>query len=557
MNPNDRAAHGCVDAIVELVDSGSIPSKAQVDSLKKKFSSGSTMLRNSELIAAVDQFYPERAGQLRELLRIRSTRTISGVAPVAVMTISDCPHGTCLYCPKGESAAQSYTGEEPAALRARQYGFDPYQQVQARLSHYKAIGYSPDKCELIVMGGTFLSMQEDYVEWFMKGAYEGFNGKRSSSSAQAILDNELAEHRVIGTTFETRPDYCFEKHVDMMLSYGSTRIELGVQCLSDSVYRRVNRGHSIADVIKATRIAKNSGFKLCYHMMPGLLCSPAEDLSYFRELFSNPDFQPDMLKIYPTLVLEGTGLYNLWKKGDYQPYDTAIAAELVKEVKKLIPPYVRIMRVQRDIPLKQIAAGVVNSNLREIALKKLAAEGLSCQCIRCRELGVRKALGKQPKEDFKLKELSYPASGSAEYFLSYESSDGTLAGFLRARDIRETHRPELRDSLVVRELHVYGSQLSVGEEKKTSSAQHKGYGKNLLARAEELAKELDKKKIAVISGVGAREYYRKLGYSLEGSYMVKDINDLAILKMDELEKQNSSGKRKSFSEEQVKKKYGF
>ncbi|MEM3609814.1 MAG: tRNA uridine(34) 5-carboxymethylaminomethyl modification radical SAM/GNAT enzyme Elp3, partial [Candidatus Anstonellales archaeon] len=282
-------------------------------------------------------------------------------------------------------------------------------------------------------------------------------------------------------------------------------------------------------VKEATKIARNAGFKICYHMMPGLFADKEKDLSYFKELFENENYRPDMLKIYPTLVLPDTGLYQLWKSGKFIPYTNEEIVDLLVEIKKIIPKYVRIMRIQRDIPAKLISAGPPIRNAREIALKRLKSQKIRCRCIRCRELGIRQMYNENPSLDFELKIDKYLANGSIEYFISFESSDETLAGFLRLRDIKESHRNELNDSVVVRELHVYGMQIPISSEERvltnlSASAQHLGYGKKLLQKAEEIAQDLNKKRIAIISGIGVREYYRKLGYKLVGPYMVKEID---------------------------------
>ncbi|VVC00970.1 Uncharacterised protein [uncultured archaeon] len=338
--------------------------------------------------------------------------------------------------------------------------------------------------------------------------------------------NESARHKVIGVTYETRPDFAFEKEADEMLLMGGTQVELGVQSLSDDVYRRVLRGHSLSDVVKSTRILKDSGFKLCYHMMPGLFATPRQDVSYFRTLFTSPDFQPDMVKIYPALVVRGTPLYDMWKKGEYEPYDTEQAAEVIAQATKYIPPYVRIPRIQRDIPSPLVCAGVKNSNLRQIVDRKLEERGEKCRCIRCREIG---SIPRNSKEAAKLElslgRIDYPASKGKEIFLSFEDKKrDLLAAFLRLRIPGSSHREEIDGiSSIVRELHVYGQEAAVGEES-LEKMQHKGLGGRLLREAEGITrKEFGLSKIAVISGPGARGYYRKSGYSLDGPYLSKRI----------------------------------
>jgi len=360
----------------------------------------------------------------------------------------------------------------------------------------------------------------------MKRAYDALNGREAASLREAIDANEHAPHRAIGVTFETRPDFGFEEHASEMLAMGGTQVELGVQCLSGRVYRKVSRGHTLNDVIRSTRALKDAGFKVLYHMMPGLFSTPKQDISYFRRLFSSPSFRPDMLKIYPALVVQGTGLYALWKEGKYRPYDTEEAAEVIAQATRFIPPYVRIMRIQRDIPSPLISAGVKNSNLRQIVERKLAERGERCRCIRCREIG---SLARKKSEigelELELHRLDYAASGGREIFLSFEDEErGVLAAFLRLRLPGNPPRNKAgaRHS-IVRELHVYGSEAAIGERSELK-LQHRGLGRRLLCEAERITKdEWGLEGIAVISGPGARGYYRKFGYSLDGHYMAKKV----------------------------------
>ena len=509
-------------------------------------------LRNSDIL----RFVPKTAkhAALRARLLKSPTRTLSGVSPVALMPPPAPCGGHCIYCPKGENAPQSYTGYEPTTMRAIQNGYSAKKQIAARLSQYASQGHIADKCHLIIMGGTFLYGEDKGRHSFMKEAFDALNGKKSPSLSAAIDANEHALHRAIGVTYETRPDYSLEYHADEMLAMGGTQVEMGVQALSDSVYRKVRRGHTVEDVAHATAILKNSGFKLCYHMMPGLFSTRQQDVGYFRALFSDSRFQPDMLKIYPALVITGTGLHALWKSGKFAPYDTEDAAETIAQATRYIPPYVRIPRIQRDIPSPIVSAGVKNSNLRQIVDEKLRERGEKCRCIRCREIGSSERKGgAAEKLDLALERIDYAASGGKEIFLSFEDKkQDLLAGFLRLRIPNESHRreidaaapspksyswqklpvaerkphpilrgePDILSSLV-RELHVYGQEAAVGEES-ASKMQHKGLGKKLLAEAEQITKrEFGIPKISVLSGPGARGYYKKLGYSLCGAYMQK------------------------------------
>ncbi len=484
---------------------------------------------NSELISALNL---EERRKLLPLLRRKPTRTLSGVVIVAVMSRPwPCPKDEpCIYCPGGPrfGTPQSYTGHEPAALRGLQHEFDPYSQVKSRVAQLRAIGHRVDKVELIVMGGTFPAAPREYQEFFVKRCLDALNGVDAESLEEAKRLAEKASVRNVGITVETRPDWAREEHVDHMLRLGVTRVEVGVQTLYDDVYELVNRGHRVRDVVEATRVLKDSGLKVCYHMMPGLPGSDyRRDLEAFHRLFRDEDFRPDALKIYPTLVLRGTKLYEMWLRGEYTPYPTSLVVQLLAEVKAAVPPWVRIQRVQRDIPSKLIVAGVREGNLRELVWKELKRRGLRCRCIRCREVGrVRARYGLEPSpEDIKLVVRRYGASGGEEVFISYEDvKRDILIGFLRLRMPSEkAHRPEIagRGAMLVRELRVYGPMTPVGERSE-DAWQHRGYGSLLLKNAERISvEEYDARKIVVTSGLGVREYYLRRGYFRDGPYVSK------------------------------------
>ncbi|MFH1450359.1 MAG: tRNA uridine(34) 5-carboxymethylaminomethyl modification radical SAM/GNAT enzyme Elp3 [archaeon] len=467
---------------------------------------------------------------LKHLLLKKPTRSISGVSVVAVMCKPHkCPHGTCDYCPKGKEAPQSYTGDEPAARRARTNKFDAYSQVKNRLDQLKNSGHPTDKIELIIMGGTFPSLPWNYQNNFVRDCLNAIisNGGRRGAGAQGRRNTlksaqkaaETSKLRPIGITIETRPDYCKQIHIKRMLELGATRVELGVQTVYDSIFKKIHRGHTVKDVVEATRLLKNAGLKVNYHMMPGLPGSNLEkDLQAFKKIFTDEKFKPDMIKIYPTLVMEGTKLYKDWKAGKYEPLDSENAAKLITKIKKFVPDWVRIMRVQRDIPSNLIAAGVKKSNLRQLAKGK-------CNCIRCREIGHKlRSLGAQGLRglDIQIRVKKYAASGGIEYFISAEDfSKGVLIGYLR---LRKNRVPKSLSSQVpvwlIRELHVYGTEVALGKKAATeTSMQHRGWGKKLLQESEGLAQG----KLYVLSGIGAREYYRKLGYAFEAPYMVKNL----------------------------------
>ena len=492
-----------------------------------------------------------------DTLKKKPTRTRSGVAIVAVMCHPHkCPHGRCLYCPESDIAPPSYTGEEPAALRGRMFEYHPYVQCFNRLSQLKKIGHPVDKVELIIMGGTFPSRDLCYQEWFVSQCLKAMCdfGLILENNAEFEIDkekireyekdilktyppcdyvliddvqkaNENSKVRCVGMTFETRPDYCKKEHINRMLDFGVTRVELGVQTLSDEIYADVKRGHTIADVTEANQLLRDSAIKVAMHMMPGLFADEKEDLKMFKKLFSDDNFKPDMLKIYPCLVTKGSEIYDMWQEGTYSPYTDEEAVDLIVEVKKILPKWVRTMRIQRDIPSTLIEAGVQKSNLGELVYNKLDEKNISCQCIRCREIGHKKTKENYTLDDFKLFKESYMACGGEETFISIEDkNEESIAGFLRFRIPSEnTFRPEITDkTALIRELHVYGNMIQIGD-KNPSIGQHTGFGERLLMEAENLAVDNGKDEIAIISGIGTRNYYRKFGYERKGPYMAKKL----------------------------------
>ena len=491
------------------------------------------VIKNATIL---DYATSKEKNKITQILKRRKTRTLSGVSVIAIMTEPlPCP-GTCIYCPgqdsqPGEKVAQSYTGREPAAMRSIHNNYDPYLQVQSRINDLEAIGHTIDKIELIIMGGTFLSTDPEYQTEFIKGALEGIIEQETSSLEEAKKLAECSKRRVIGITIETRPDYCKEKDVDRMLNYGTTRVEIGIQTVYDDIFKLVKRGHTTLDSIEAIRIAKDAGLKINAHIMPNLPGSDySKDIELFDELFSNLDYRPDMLKIYPTLVINGTELYNWWKKGKYSPYSDEELIDLIATVKKKLPPYVRIQRIMRDIPANLIEAGCKNSNLRQLVQEKLKEINETCKCIRCREYGIRKRkeiIDENSFDDIKLYRLNYEASYGNEVFLSFENKvEDYLAGYLRLRQPSEyAHRPELNNgkTTIVREIKVVGELVPKGSKPNYyTQIQHRGFGKMLMENAEKISSEdFNAEKLAVISGFGARDFFRNLGYKLDGVYVSK------------------------------------
>ena len=467
---------------------------------------------------------PDRA-EFDGRVRRKPTRSLSGVAIVAVMTApAACPHGRCTYCPGGLALGtpQSYTGEEPSALRGAQFGWDARAITAHRIQTLDTLGHPTSKVEAIVMGGTFTARPPSYQESVLRGIYDGLNGVTSPSLTEAQHANETAEHRLVSLTVETRPDGCTPGDLPRLLAGGVTRVEIGVECLHDDVLDRVNRAHSTDDVRVATRTLRDFGLKVAYHLMPGLPGMDSErDLADLRAVFDDPAFRPDMVKLYPTLVLPNTPLYDEWKAGRYTPYDTETAVALLARAKAEFPPWVRVQRIQRDIPARLIAAGVRPGNLRELVHRRMEAEGARCRCLRCREPGRRAT----PAPDaFEPCESRYEAAGGEERFFSLEDpATDTVAGFLRLR-IPGDGTPGGLDAPVIRELKVLGTEVAVGRAAAGDGAlQHRGFGRALVGQAEAVAREAGFRRIFVTSAVGTREYYRRLGYEPAGSHLAKPL----------------------------------
>lgn len=503
--------------IAEIVAERGLSDAKSINRLKKEISSKyglCSIPRNSDVLKVSRDEFKER-------LKRKKMRTASGVVPVAVMTSPyPCPHGKCIICPGGPASdfesPQSYIGREPAASRAAQHGFEPYDQVKARLHQIEEIGHDFEKVELILMGGTLTARPLDYQRWFVKRCLDAMND---------FGDERGLEIRNTGMTFETRPDYAKEGEVDQMLEMGATKVELGVQQVTNTVLETIRRGHSVEDSIAANRRVRDSALKVGFHVMLGLPgATLKDDKEMFKRIFYDSNFKPDYLKIYPTLVVKGTQLYDMWKQGDYKPICEDEAIEIIAYAKRIIPKWVRIQRIQRDIPAQFIEAGVKKSNLRQLVNARLHDEGYKCRCIRCREAGLSQLVGRVADEqDIIFLSERYEACMGAEYSLSYEDVENDiLIALLRLRFPYAPHRAELKHAALVRDLHVYGELVGLGERKQ-QSWQHRGYGTHLLRKAEEIAADKGYRKIAVMSGIGVRDYYARFGYTREGPFMVKTI----------------------------------
>lgn len=513
--------------------------------LKKKFSGKHNLppVTNATLIEAYRQLPPslrsrEPGSRLRKWLTKRRTRTLSGVTPITVLTKPfKCP-GECIYCPGEPGMPKSYLSNEPAAQRAKMNKFDPTRQVTMRIRALEANGHLVDKIELLILGGCYNAYTKQYQKQFIKKCFDvcnnfhritaaespalGYRIQKTKSLNEAFKKNETAKYRIIGITIETRPDLIDEKQIKWFRELGVTRVQLGVQHLDDKILKLVKRGHTTKQMIEATKLLKQAGFKVDYHIMPDLPGStPQKDLKMFKQLFSDENFQPDQIKIYPTVVNEYAPLYKWLKSGKHKPYSEKKLWNLLIKMKLVVPYYVRINRLIRDIPKESIVAGNRITNLREFLQTELRKQNKRCKCIRCRE-------AKEDLDDLKKAKLftkQYRASNGWEYFISYESKNrDKLYSFIRLRINDETDNfiPELKDASLVRELHTYGQLVPVKSNK--SRIQHTGLGKRLMEIAEELTKKHRLNKIAVIAGIGVRPYYKKLGYRLEGTYMVKYLH---------------------------------
>ncbi|MFH1244743.1 MAG: elongator complex protein 3, partial [bacterium] len=452
----------------------------------------------------------ERSLQTEKDLTTRPVRTLSGVTPFAVMTKPYICPGQCTFCPLELGMPKSYLSDEPAAARARSLNFDPRAQIESRLTQLVDTGHDTDKIELIVIGGTFSNYPKSYKLSFFKEMIDTINGKASATLEEAQIYNETASRRIVGISIETRPDWVDKKEVKLLRELGVTKVQLGVQAFDEAILKRVNRGHTLDKVGVATRLLKDAGIKVCYHFMPNLPGStPQLDVEMAHLMYEDPRFMPDFLKIYPAQVIPGTAMYLEWQRGEYRPYSDVVLQDVLKQIKRFTPPYVRIDRLVRDISKKWVAAGTKATNLRQLIQAEIKTEGWSCRCIRCREVK-----GSLPFTDTpELHDLVLKTLGATEHLLTYEHK-GILFSLLRLRlpdgKVKPLF-PELKNCAIIREVHTYGKTVP-HTSKDDSHSQHRGLGKLLMSQAEDIAHSCGYSKIAVISSIGTRDYYRHLGY---------------------------------------------
>ncbi|PIZ01819.1 tRNA uridine(34) 5-carboxymethylaminomethyl modification radical SAM/GNAT enzyme Elp3 [Candidatus Gracilibacteria bacterium CG_4_10_14_0_8_um_filter_38_28] len=492
-----------------------------------------------------------------KLLRKRAVRSLSGVSVISILTKPwGCP-GKCVYCPSYEGLPKSYVPNEPAVMRAELNEFDPIRQIWNRLRSLEITGHMIEKCDIRIIGGTWSVYPLLYQESYIKDIYDAhttyselrknllktemsgekfasfeidpsFQIQKSATLEEAKKRNETAESRVIGIAVETRPDSLNDLEIVRLRRYGVTRVEIGYQSTDDEINTLSKRGHGNKESIAATKLLKDAGFKVVAHMMPNLLGStPEKDIESLRTVFENSDFRPDELKIYPMVVTPHTELEGIWKNGGFVPYNDEILVDLMARLQGLIPEYVRLNRMYRDIPASEILAGSHLANLRQVTDEHMKKLGIIRTDISAREIRDKV----NTPENAVLDVMEYEASGGKEYFLQWiDPIDRTVFSLLRLRvpfnifDGTEHSIGVLKNAAIIREIHTFGDQLRIGE-KPDGSGQHMGFGKRLIAKAEEIIRENYPKieKIAVIAGVGVRGYYEKLGYALEGEYMIKKL----------------------------------
>jgi elongator complex protein 3 len=456
-------------------------------------------------------------------IRMKPTRTMSGVTTVSVLTKPyPCP-GKCVFCPTDQRMPKSYLPDEPGAMRAVQNEFDPFDQTASRIEALYSIGHPTAKIELLILGGTWSSYRRDYQAWFVQRCLDALNGFDSSDLAEAQAANARAPHRNVGLVIETRPDHIDADEIAWLRSLGVTKVQMGAQSLDDQILALNQRGHTVEATRQATRMLRAAGLKIVLHWMPNLLGATLEsDVADFTRLWSDSDLRPDELKIYPNQLLDQAELFTIWEQGGYKPYTTKDLIDLLVEIKPTIPRYCRVNRIIRDFPSTHVVEGNRRTSLRQDVHIELQSRGLKCNCIRCREIRGRSVAS----GELQLQDLTYNAGGAEEHFLSFVTADDHLAGFLRLSlpgvDSPQLDMADLKAAALIREVHVYGQSLGMGRSR-LGAAQHVGLGRELVAHAEALAQQSGFSKIAVIAALGTRRYYARLGYTLGDTYMVKPL----------------------------------
>ena len=466
--------------------------------------------------------------QILAAIRMKPIRTLSGVTTITVLTKPNACPGECIFCPTESNMPQSYLSDEPGARRGVENEFDPYRQVTSRLKALHEVGHPTDKVELLILGGSWTAYPPSYREWFIRRCFEALNTENPLDDQGEIrledvqTRNESSQHRNVGLVVETRPDLITRSELIFNRKLGVTKFQIGIQSLDDHILALNKRGHTVEQARQAVDLLRAAGFKVVAHWMPNLLGATLEsDRADFAKLWIEGSIQPDEIKIYPCQLLQNTELYHYWQNGEYQPYSEEQLIDLLADIKPTVPRYCRINRVIRDIPSTNVVAGNRNTSLRQDVARELERRGKRCNCIRCREIRGSTL----QKANLELHDLVYQTGVSEEHFLAYDTEDNRLAGFLRLSLPYENNVleiPDLEDAAIIREVHVYGQSLEVGTEQ-AGAAQHAGLGKNLIQKAEDIARTKGYASLAVIAAVGTRQYYAMRGFDMGELYMVKPL----------------------------------
>ena len=517
--------------IKEYIKNNNNISRSDIILLYKKYCIDNDIKESSEFI---------------EKIKLKPIRTLSGVVPITVLTKPfPCP-GKCIFCPNDPQMPKSYLSKEPGASRALMNNFDPYMQVKNRIQALQNIGHKTEKIELLVLGGTFSVYPRNYQEWFIKRCIEAMNNFSFKLSNKKFIKNEInfdvssietvppknwnlqmlkdtqeinetAKIRCIGITLETRPDRISKNEVTHLRILGATKIQLGIQSSNNKILEANNRGEGSLEQINAISLLRSAGFKIQIHWMPNLYKStPLIDKKDIKNIYNNPSYMPDEIKIYPCSIIAETELFKYYKMGLYKPYDEKNLIDILIYANKITPPYVRINRIIRDIPSTYIEDGNKKTNLRQIVESKMKEKNIQCICIRCREIR-NEEIG-----ELEYSQIEYETNTSQEKFLSF-NTNGKIIGFLRLSLPKKNmiFIDELKNSSIIREIHVYGPSLGIKDIK--GGVQHLGIGKKLIKKAEDLSKENGFNIISVISGIGTREYYRNRGFKRGNLYQSKFI----------------------------------
>ncbi|MBI4928289.1 MAG: tRNA uridine(34) 5-carboxymethylaminomethyl modification radical SAM/GNAT enzyme Elp3 [Anaerolineae bacterium] len=483
----------------------------------------SLLVQVYQAMVEAGEWEPDR--QFLARIRMKPVRTLSGVTTVTVLTAPyPCP-GKCIFCPTDARMPKSYLPDEPGAMRGLQNEFDPYRQVATRLTALRATGHPTEKIELLILGGTFSAYRKDYQEWFVRRCFDALNEVDSPTLAEAHQFNESAAHRNVGLVIETRPDEITPAELAWLRKLGVTKVQMGVQSMNDRILALNKRGHTAAETLKACSLLRAGGFKIVLHWMPNLLgATPASDIEDFAHFWSD-GYAPDELKIYPCQLLANTDLYAYWQRGEYHPYSTEELVDLIATIKPTIPEYCRVNRVIRDIPSTNVVEGNRRTSLRQDVLEELARRGQACRCVRCREVRGEPVAA----AELTLKDMPYSSAYAEEHFLQFLTPQDRIAGYLRlslpqpgAPDVTAT-LPDLKGAALIREVHVYGQSLLVGEES-PGAAQHIGLGTRLIQKAAEIAAAAGFRRLAVIGAVGTRLYYQSRGFERGELYQVMALS---------------------------------